>query len=119
RRPEHLASLDEGRELPLGHEAVVPPVDLAGPRGPSGRGDGQPDLGIAGADRCGGGARAHGGGPGQNGDRGRRLLGAGPGGGIAHSAKCATSFSAWWRSEEHTSELQSRFDLVCRLLLEK
>src|SRR5437868_12066441 len=26
----------------------------------------------------------------------------------------------WWsRSEEHTSELQSRFDLVCRLLLEK
>src|SRR5699024_11900984 len=24
----------------------------------------------------------------------------------------------WWRSEEHTSELQSRFDLVCRLLLE-
>src|SRR5437868_15303311 len=30
--------------------------------------------------------------------------------------------SAWrtqYRSEEHTSELQSRFDLVCRLLLEK
>src|SRR5207249_2956518 len=26
---------------------------------------------------------------------------------------------AVWRSEEHTSELQSRFDLVCRLLLEK
>src|SRR2546428_3621210 len=25
----------------------------------------------------------------------------------------------WWRSEEHTSELQSRSDLVCRLLLEK
>src|SRR5437868_12814556 len=25
----------------------------------------------------------------------------------------------WARSEEHTSELQSRFDLVCRLLLEK
>src|SRR5699024_12189434 len=25
----------------------------------------------------------------------------------------------FWRSEEHTSELQSRFDLVCRLLLEK
>src|SRR5699024_11312871 len=24
----------------------------------------------------------------------------------------------WKRSEEHTSELQSRFDLVCRLLLE-
>src|SRR5699024_12769153 len=27
--------------------------------------------------------------------------------------------SMWNRSEEHTSELQSRFDLVCRLLLEK
>src|SRR5699024_12668597 len=29
------------------------------------------------------------------------------------------SSSARWRSEEHTSELQSRFDLVCRLLLEE
>src|SRR5699024_12709081 len=27
--------------------------------------------------------------------------------------------ASWNRSEEHTSELQSRFDLVCRLLLEK
>src|SRR5699024_11786081 len=27
--------------------------------------------------------------------------------------------AAYHRSEEHTSELQSRFDLVCRLLLEK
>src|SRR5438067_4694762 len=27
--------------------------------------------------------------------------------------------SRYARSEEHTSELQSRFDLVCRLLLEK
>src|SRR5699024_11632532 len=27
--------------------------------------------------------------------------------------------SVFPRSEEHTSELQSRFDLVCRLLLEK
>src|SRR5207247_8012708 len=26
---------------------------------------------------------------------------------------------SWCRSEEHTSELQSRVDLVCRLLLEK
>src|SRR5207247_9000891 len=26
-------------------------------------------------------------------------------------------FSLRWRSEEHTSELQSRVDLVCRLLL--
>src|SRR5438105_10064356 len=28
-------------------------------------------------------------------------------------------FRFWLRSEEHTSELQSRVDLVCRLLLEK
>src|SRR5699024_11859756 len=28
-------------------------------------------------------------------------------------------FTSPHRSEEHTSELQSRFDLVCRLLLEK
>src|SRR5699024_12670689 len=32
---------------------------------------------------------------------------------------CAQRFSVTARSEEHTSELQSRFDLVCRLLLEK
>src|SRR5690349_22215146 len=30
-----------------------------------------------------------------------------------------TGPSRWDRSEEHTSELQSRRDLVCRLLLEK
>src|SRR5699024_11890772 len=30
-----------------------------------------------------------------------------------------TPSAASRRSEEHTSELQSRFDLVCRLLLEK
>src|SRR5207249_9040361 len=30
-----------------------------------------------------------------------------------------TNASPVLRSEEHTSELQSRFDLVCRLLLEK
>src|SRR5206468_12831370 len=29
------------------------------------------------------------------------------------------SYLLWLRSEEHTSELQSRSDLVCRLLLEK
>src|SRR5207249_4237126 len=29
------------------------------------------------------------------------------------------SVPSWLRSEEHTSELQSRFDIVCRLLLEK
>src|SRR5699024_11787528 len=34
--------------------------------------------------------------------------------------RCAASpTSRSHRSEEHTSELQSRFDLVCRLLLEK
>src|SRR5699024_12215367 len=32
-------------------------------------------------------------------------------------SSCDISIKA--RSEEHTSELQSRFDLVCRLLLEK
>src|SRR5690348_17532811 len=33
----------------------------------------------------------------------------------------STAFGAffWWRSEEHTSELQSPVHLVCRLLLEK
>src|SRR2546422_4833807 len=30
-----------------------------------------------------------------------------------------TARAAAWRSEEHTSELQSRLHLVCRLLLEK
>src|SRR5207249_12189334 len=32
---------------------------------------------------------------------------------------CVTPKGLMNRSEEHTSELQSRFDLVCRLLLEK
>src|SRR6266704_7185897 len=32
---------------------------------------------------------------------------------------CMCVGRSFWRSEEHTSELQSRFDLVCRLLLEK
>src|SRR5690606_41903661 len=40
------------------------------------------------------------------------------------TAAIAAGGSAWgwrsgWRSEEHTSELQSRENLVCRLLLEK
>src|SRR6266513_3309585 len=34
-------------------------------------------------------------------------------------APCPRRSSCRRRSEEHTSELQSRFDLVCRLLLEK
>src|SRR5207248_5278176 len=33
--------------------------------------------------------------------------------------KATYAFSARMRSEEHTSELQSPYDLVCRLLLEK
>src|SRR3712207_7542303 len=37
-------------------------------------------------------------------------------GGFARSKECAGRFG---RSEEHTSELQSRQYLVCRLLLEK
>src|SRR5690349_22735643 len=38
---------------------------------------------------------------------------------LVRSACIAPDRSAAWRSEEHTSELQSRRDLVCRLLLEK
>src|SRR5699024_12102654 len=37
--------------------------------------------------------------------------------GIGHPSKITPASVP--RSEEHTSELQSRFDLVCRLLLEK
>src|SRR6266513_5397619 len=37
----------------------------------------------------------------------------------AMRARWAAKRAAEARSEEHTSELQSRFDLVCRLLLEK
>src|SRR5438034_5592790 len=43
------------------------------------------------------------------GRRGRRFLARDPGG-VRHRSR---------RSEEHTSELQSHSDLVCRLLLEK
>src|SRR6266705_4329883 len=39
------------------------------------------------------------------------------------ASSCSSSAPATWhgalRSEEHTSELQSPYDLVCRLLLEK
>src|SRR5699024_12864235 len=43
---------------------------------------------------------------------------------IPSGRHCGASLKSSWihwssRSEEHTSELQSRFDLVCRLLLEK
>src|SRR2546428_8566671 len=36
-----------------------------------------------------------------------------------HRGAGRVRIGAWSRSEEHTSELQSRSDLVCRLLLEK
>src|SRR5207249_5869399 len=48
------------------------------------------------------------------------LVVSGPG--VVHAlAGLANAQQNGWpmRSEEHTSELQSRFDLVCRLLLEK
>src|SRR2546422_3860451 len=35
------------------------------------------------------------------------------------ASRMTDSFVGWGRSEEHTSELQSRLHLVCRLLLEK
>src|SRR3989440_5324483 len=43
-----------------------------------------------------------------------------PGSGQVYEVwRCDTPASSGQRSEEHTSELQSRSDLVCRLLLEK
>src|SRR5438477_9368764 len=38
---------------------------------------------------------------------------------LQDSAGPASPVAALWRSEEHTSELQSHVNLVCRLLLEK
>src|SRR5699024_12490532 len=49
--------------------------------------------------------------------RRQRQVGAQPLGLRSRAGAGLGAFSA--RSEEHTSELQSRFDLVCRLLLEK
>src|SRR2546429_3283774 len=51
---------------------------------------------------------------GDHGDVGRRRRGFDAGGGTAGGQK-----DHHGRSEEHTSELQSRLHLVCRLLLEK
>src|SRR2546429_1258371 len=45
--------------------------------------------------------------------------GASLGAGVGASAHCADGMRTVERSEEHTSELQSRLHLVCRLLLEK
>src|SRR5699024_11958278 len=41
------------------------------------------------------------------------------GDGVGGEVRQAGAGLPYFRSEEHTSELQSRFDLVCRLLLEK
>src|SRR5690349_23785279 len=52
----------------------------------------------------------------------RDLFGASPGEALNPAGKSRSKpfcAAAPWRSEEHTSELQSRRDLVCRLLLEK
>src|SRR3712207_7465368 len=61
---------------------------------------------------------------GPNGARGLALFGAGEQRAVC--VPCGTALAATWdpalverRSEEHTSELQSRQYLVCRLLLEK
>src|SRR5260370_41710216 len=51
---------------------------------------------------------------------GREALQCAPGGGRSGNAPGFSSRpGAHWRSEEHTSELQSHLNLVCRLLLEK
>src|SRR5699024_11980515 len=42
-----------------------------------------------------------------------------PRGGRSRDGEAVDAVPGQIRSEEHTSELQSRFDLVCRLLLEK
>src|SRR6266513_5755888 len=52
--------------------------------------------------------------PGRSSNRPPRSVSAWPGCGATSSSGRSAR-----RSEEHTSELQSRFDLVCRLLLEK
>src|SRR5699024_11256031 len=43
----------------------------------------------------------------------------GSGSNLRTPAACMGQSRCEYRSEEHTSELQSRFDIVCRLLLEK
>src|SRR2546422_5075309 len=50
--------------------------------------------------------------------RSRRSVGVAPSANDSVSLRASTH-DREWRSEEHTSELQSRLHLVCRLLLEK
>src|SRR5207247_6481683 len=58
--------------------------------------------------------------PGHAGDSIDALVGAKPAGGRRGRTKShGPRHSRYARSEEHTSELQSRVDLVCRLLSEK
>src|SRR5206468_12257757 len=52
-------------------------------------------------------------------DLDRAVAGTGPAAADAVEAEAALGIAPGLRSEEHTSELQSRSDLVCRLLLEK
>src|SRR5438034_2305076 len=59
------------------------------------------------------GAHAHDPGPLQGSEEGREHRGERR---LSHRR---TGIAGWIRSEEHTSELQSHSDLVCRLLLEK
>src|SRR5699024_12671579 len=53
------------------------------------------------------------------GDGGSAAVSASPGPGACARSRHWRYGGGGPRSEEHTSELQSRFDLVCRLLLEK
>src|SRR5699024_12415478 len=52
-------------------------------------------------------------------DRGQPVLAVAPHGVQGGGEQPAGGPGGEFRSEEHTSELQSRFELVCRLLLEK
>src|SRR5207248_11157944 len=96
--PPHPPSLPTRRSSDLRLRRRLPPRRHVGP--PERR-----PLGMARTSRGGGGLRAH---PRSDEDRhdarGRRRVDPHPNEG---------------RSEEHTSELQSPYDLVCRLLLEK
>src|SRR5207249_9551887 len=70
-----------------------------------------PDLRLRGRDPRPDAERRPAGSPRSPGARGARVM--------LDAARLRADFPLLERSEEHTSELQSRFDLVCRLLLEK
>src|SRR5690606_40173140 len=73
-------------------------------------------LGALPADRLDADADLHGGLGGRLADRGQLVV---PRGRLAGGAEADLLEALRERSEEHTSELQSRENLVCRLLLEK